>query len=67
MRRFIACLVVACALTFGLAPAAFADEALGDVDSPRATASAGSEGQDVRAWRCRAKATRLWPTGRVSR
>lgn len=47
MRRFIACLVVACALTFGLAPAAFADEALGDVDSPRATASAGSEGQDV--------------------
>lgn len=38
MRRFIACLAVACVLALGGAQAAFADDALGDVDSPRTPA-----------------------------
>ena len=42
VKRLIASLAVACALVLGCAPAALADDALGDVDTPAVGASAAS-------------------------
>ena len=41
-KRFIASLAVAAVLALGMAPAAFADDALGDVDTPAAGAKAAT-------------------------